>query len=364
MNYVKIIKRAWDILWSYKALWIFGFLLALTTNSGFNGGLRGSSRSGTSTNNYGFEIPSELKDAFDQLSPFFNRVFSPENRNTLIGIGIAIIVFLIALVIIFTIIHYISRTALIKMVDTFETSGEKVTWRQGFRLGWSRQAWQLFLINLVIYLPLTFIAAALVGCAFIPVLLSMVNNNEPSVPGIIATVGMFFLIVFILVIVRVVLTLVMEIIYRECILKGKGVINSIRDGWKKGVSNLKDIFFIWLILIGIQLGFFLICIPVALLFLFIALLVGGGAGAAIYFLINSMNTAAGWITAAIVGGSLFLIIFSFPMVFLNGLLQTYLSSVWTLTFRELNGFELIQNSLPPLPENGQTSENEEIPSPL
>lgn len=362
MNYAKILKRAWDILWNYKALWIFGFLLALTTNSGFNGGARGSSHSGTSSQNYGFEIPSEIQDAFDALSQYFHRVFSPENLPTFIGIGIAIIVFFILLAILFAILHYVSRTALIKMVDTYETSGEKVNWRQGFRLGWSRQAWQLFLINLVIFLPLFLIAVIFMGCAFVPVLLSLVNNNEPSVTGIIATVGMFFLIVFILVIVKVVLSLVMEIIYRECVLKGKGVINAIRDGWKKVFRNLKDIFLMWLILIGIQLGFFLICIPVALMLMFIALLVGGGTGVLIYFLVNTMSTVASWITAGVVGGSLFLIIFSLPMIFLNGLLQTYISSVWTLVFRELNGFELVQNTLPPFTESGKTGENEEIPT--
>jgi len=34
------------------------------------------------------------------------------------------------------------------MVDGHETMGEKVGFRQGWRLGWSRSAWRLFLIDL------------------------------------------------------------------------------------------------------------------------------------------------------------------------------------------------------------------------
>ena len=37
MDPVKILKRAWHILWSYRTLWIFGLILALTA-SGSSGG--------------------------------------------------------------------------------------------------------------------------------------------------------------------------------------------------------------------------------------------------------------------------------------------------------------------------------------
>ena len=41
MDHMKVLKRAWQILWSYKALWIFGIILALTTSSGSNSGGNG-----------------------------------------------------------------------------------------------------------------------------------------------------------------------------------------------------------------------------------------------------------------------------------------------------------------------------------
>ena len=33
MNYTKALKRAWETTWRYRALWIFGVILALTTIS-------------------------------------------------------------------------------------------------------------------------------------------------------------------------------------------------------------------------------------------------------------------------------------------------------------------------------------------
>ena len=42
MNHIQILKRAWTILWSYKTLWVFGILFALTTAEGFNAPNNGS----------------------------------------------------------------------------------------------------------------------------------------------------------------------------------------------------------------------------------------------------------------------------------------------------------------------------------
>ena len=35
MNHKNVLKKAWQVLWRYKALWLFGVLLALTSVSGW-----------------------------------------------------------------------------------------------------------------------------------------------------------------------------------------------------------------------------------------------------------------------------------------------------------------------------------------
>lgn len=364
MNYSKILKRAWDILWSYKTLWIFGMIMALSTASGYPGDGRGSSRSGNARQFFSFTIPSELQAEIGRLYQLLIQLALPKNLSIVITIGIVTLLFLIAVCIILTAAHYVSRTALIKMVDSYETSGEKATWRQGFRIGWSRHAWQLFLIDLMIYLPIIVIAIVLFSCALLPMVISLILRHQPTVPGIVASVGLSFLIIFILVIIGFFLSLFMEIIYRECVLKENGIKESIRGGWRKVTQNIKGVFLMWLILIGIRVGYFLVTIPVVILLLGVGLLIGGGIAVAVYFIVKMVSILAGWIMAIIVGGSLFLILISLPLLFLKGLLETYISSAWTLTYRELNGFGLAQNTLPSSAEGDQAIGKEGVPTPL
>jgi len=356
MNYAKILKRAWDILWSYKTLWVFGIILALTSGGSFPGTARNNSRTNAFHGNFQSGLPLELKEAFGDICRYLNWAFLSENRNALIGTIIAVILFILLISILLTIGRYVSQTALIKMVDTNESSGEKVNWQQGFRLGWSPQAWQLFLIDLLIYLPFTIIAVILMGVSFLPLIFStMANHNKPSGLSIVAFLGLFFLILIILAIIGIVLSSFMEIIYRECVLKRNGVRKSIRNGWKKVVRNIKDVILMWLILIGVRLGVILVSMPLGLFLMTIGLLIGGGTGGILYFL-NNMSAFDGWIIAAIVGGALLLIILSLPMLFLRGLEETYISSAWTLTYRELGELGILQNELPSSTDNGETGD--------
>ena len=62
MDPIKILKRAWKILWSYKALWIFGIILALTTsgsNFRFSGNNASSGSDSSSSSSGGDVSPSQ-----------------------------------------------------------------------------------------------------------------------------------------------------------------------------------------------------------------------------------------------------------------------------------------------------------------
>ena len=39
MNYGEVLSRAWQIIWKYKVLWIFGILAGLGSGGGGSGGL-------------------------------------------------------------------------------------------------------------------------------------------------------------------------------------------------------------------------------------------------------------------------------------------------------------------------------------
>jgi hypothetical protein len=277
----------------------------------------------------------------------FDDWFSPAMLGTWITIAVVIGLVILLIMVLFLIGRFVSQTALVRMVDQYERSGEKLTWKQGFRLGWSKAAWRLFLVNLTIYLPIYLVLFLLIGCASLPVLLSMLGGRHPSMPGIIAGIGMAFLIVFLAIIVHVALTLVMEIIARTCILDDRRVRDSIRTGWQLVRGQFKDVFLMWLVLIGVRIGYFVVIIPVALLFVGVGLLFGGGIGLAAYALVNALSgSVPGILAAAIAGGLVFMIILSVPLLFLGGLLETFISSTWTLTYRELGTGGLEMENLP------------------
>ena len=49
LDIMKILKRSWHILWNYRMLWVFGFILAMTVG-GNSFGNRGGGSSSSSNN--------------------------------------------------------------------------------------------------------------------------------------------------------------------------------------------------------------------------------------------------------------------------------------------------------------------------
>ena len=87
-----------------------------------------------------------------------------------------------------TIVRYVAETAMIAGVDETESTGEVFTVRRGFRLGWSRQAWRLFLTDLTIGLVLMFGILVLLALAASPLLLLLVNVDVVRVIAVGATI--------------------------------------------------------------------------------------------------------------------------------------------------------------------------------
>src|SRR6266508_3558026 len=163
MDPVKILKRAWYILWSYRALWVFGLVLALAAGSSTS---RGSGNNGVQYRQDQGEnqqfTPHSMQEAFREFNQELNKLFkegipashiSGEALTTFLWVIGAFVLVMLILGIVVAIARYVSETAVIRMVDEYESSGDKMTVRQGFRIGWSRTAWRLFLINLIVNLP-------------------------------------------------------------------------------------------------------------------------------------------------------------------------------------------------------------------
>jgi hypothetical protein len=343
MNHIQVLKRSWNILWSYKALWVFGILLALTGAEAFNGsnsGIRGNLSPDSGQwqpvrAEQLQDLPEGIREAVEDLDRELTGGVPMEIVNTVLAVVVVLVCLALAAVVIATIVRYVSRTALIRRVDGYEASGEKADWRAGFRLGWSRPAARLFLIDLLIFLAFFVGIIATMSIAAVPLLLSIALGGLAPIAGTVMTIGLGMLAVFAAIVAGALVAMARELFYRECALRGRGVIESIRCGVQSLRANFVNLFLLWLLLLAIRIVFFVAMIPVALILLAVGLVIGAGTGAVLYLALQTASVWTAIIVGAVVGLLLLIVVVGAPTAFLRGLRETYLSTAWTLGFREL-----------------------------
>jgi hypothetical protein len=244
------------------------------------------------------------------------------------------------------------------MVNDTEETGETLGVGRGLRLGFSRSAGRLFLIDLLINLPLTLASILLFLLALSPLLLWISGSTAAGIAGTTATAGLLFLVIALLVVVSVVLSPLVQVIRRACGVEGLGVIASIRRGFAVARGHLKETVVVWLIWIGIRLLWMFATVPVIIVLLPVTLLfivVGAVLGAVPAVVVGGLLTlffegAVPWIVGAVGGLPVFILIMIAPMLFLGGLVEVVKSSIWTLTYRELGALESAERE--PAPEAG------------
>jgi hypothetical protein len=354
MDPIKILKRAWHILWNYRALWLFGVILALTvggTGRWPNYPGDGRQRNGDQE---GYQIPPSewlpearegIQEWLDQGMPPFH--LTQGDLSTLIAIGIAILVVMLILVVIGTIFRYVAETALIRMVDEYEATGAKPGVRQGLRYGWSRSAWRLFLINLLVRLPLFLLVLSLVLIGVVFFLLVIQGNPLLTGFGIVSGIGFVFLAIFLGVSLSVLLSLLRHFFWRACVLEQVGVVEALRRGFGLVKRNWKDVGLMWLLMVGIGI-LWLIVFFFGVLFMIPLLIVTaiggvvvGGVPTLVVVGVTSLFLGGywPWVVGLVVGVPIFLLVTFSPLIFLNGLALVFTSSVWTLTYRELRALQ-------------------------
>ena len=336
------------MVWNYRVLWVFGIILALTTG-GAGGGGGGSNR--------GSQVRLSAEDL--RLGPWPNlQEILPGVVNALIAIGIGLACVIVIVIIVSTVARYIAETAAVRMVDHYEETGEKRSIRHGFRMGWSRMALRLFLMNLLITLPVVLAFILLFAIAAAPLLLWTVANIAGAV-GTVATISLGLLVILLAIVVGVVLTALMPFFRRVCILEQVGVIESIRRGYGIVRRHLKDVAIMWLIIVGLGLGWVIAMILMTILLLVLGVVIGGLPALLVGGLARlAFAGPVPWILASVVGIPIFILIVALPLTFLSGLSEVFQSSVWTLAYRELT---VLENSEPgQLPE--LTASDLEAPS--
>ncbi|KAF0106527.1 MAG: hypothetical protein FD146_2535 [Anaerolineaceae bacterium] len=351
----KIIKRAWHILWNYKVLWIFGILLALTAGGGGSGNSGSSYQfSGRPGENGGYNPNYQTDPRLREVNAWmeqhvFPLVSHPEQYvSTFIWIGVGILLFIILVSVIAAFIRYPSEAAVIRMVDEYEQTGTKAGFKAGWKLGWSRRAFRMWVIDLVIGLPAFLFVALMIGLGVLFFYSVASGSSGMAVGGVIASIGCGFVFIMAFIILMVFLGLLRQFFIRQAALENARVGESFRRGWAMFKRNWKNAALMWLVMLGISIGFgiagfivFFLLIPVYAILLIPAVIVAAIPGLIAFGIasIFASGTLAGIIGILVALPFFFLALFA-PLTLISGWYMIYESSVWTLTWREMKVLEL------------------------
>jgi len=334
MDINRILQRAFDLTLSYKSLWLFGFIVALTSMRGGGNGGGGSGGGGGGSSS--LTVPTAFSS---KLTNLLDNTISGQETLILIALGILVLL----VVVLFAIGRVVSVTALIRMVNEVEQSGRRPGVREGFRLGWSRPAFRIFLIDLFISLAAVLVIILLLGVALAPMLLWLANNEALSILGTLVSIA-FLMPVFPIIIVLVIsLAILQEFFHRAAAIENKGVFASIRHGWEVARQRLWPVFLLALILFVIGLGAAFLLIPLVLLLVVVGVVIGTIPGLATG-LIASLFAGGDvpWIAGLVIGMPAFLTVVILPLAFINGLFEVFSSNAWTLAYRDMIGIQPVQ----------------------
>ena len=311
MNYTDIIKRAASLTWRYKVLWILGILLALS------GGGGGNSITYTLNGNNGGMAP-----------PMFPDWRFPD-PGVIAGFVLLCCCLIAALVVVLTIVQYVARTGIYRAVEQIEGTGAAPTWREGLRLGWNNRAVRMFLLDLLVGIALFIAVMALLLLAASPLLLLLFENETLSIFAGIATAGLMFLAILLIVAATVVISVLQQFWRRQIALDDRTIGEALSLGTQMARRKAGDVAIFWLLMAVIGIIFAVVLIP-----LIIGLsLVGGGIGFGLGYAVYALTNSAGW--AVLAGLPIFLLILGIPLILVQGVYLVFESSAWTLVYRDL-----------------------------
>ena len=296
MDISAIFKRAWEITWKHKGLWLLGILANCSSGS-----------SQTSSNVSRMPQYTVGGGEFPQIDHWLQSV--PE--GTWIAIGIAVIGGLILLALVFWVLAAIGNGGLIAGFHMAET-GETVTLASAFQQGLS-YFWKLLAIQLILGLASL---AVILPVVFGGALLSILTLGI----GLIC----FIPLICLLIPLGIALTIYTLLTQIALIVEELDIVAAFQRAWDVFRSNLGEVIVMGLILgVGGFIVGLILVIPFILMVLpFITGLIVG----------TDTSTVAG-LSVTLIG-----ILFYMPVLLLaSGIMRTFITGSWTLTYRSLIG---------------------------
>ncbi len=331
MDYGKILTKAWQVIWKYKILWLFGFL----SNFGSNASNAPSANSGGSNVNFSYgsgsgNLPSGIVSFFRNLDRFFE-----QNSEQLAFWFVILLIVILLLSVLAFLIRVYGQVGLVRGVlkadgdepDTlrFSEIHDEVGpyfWRlAGFHL---LLFFASLILVLIIILPIMLLSAATMGIAMICI-----------IPLICLAIPLWWA-----------LWIVIQQAVIAMLVDDLDIGTALRRGWEVVRSHPAEYLVMGLILMvgGGILGL-IFSLPQIFAFApLIAPLVSGFTSD------NWQNLTTGlWISVAC------LVAYWPVLAVLRGALRSYVDSAWVLTYLENSlGKDESQPDIPELPQPPET----------
>ena len=302
MDIGSVLTRAWNITWKYKVLWLLGILAGCSASGRGSGGQFPSGFRGFNFGQGAVEGPPG-----EGMQRFIDRL----SEGAWIPIVIGVILLLIFVSLVFLVLGVLGQAGLIAAFGRAD-DGHDITLSEAFRLG-GEHFWRLLGIRITVWF-----AGLIIGVA---VVIAVVLFGVATLGiGLICLLPVLCLLIPLGIAVDAYIVLTMVAAIEE----GAGVFEAFGKAWAFVQKNLGQVLVMALILV-----------------------VGGGILSAILFLpfavvvvpalVGSLTGSdTGFVSGLAISG-LCLVVLLPVAVLLSGVLTTYVTGVWTLTYRRLTG---------------------------
>jgi hypothetical protein len=209
---------------------------------------------------------------------------------------------------------------------------------KGYRLGWTRAAWRLQGLQLLM-LP---VMVQLWGVSLLPAAAALgqgafmghpVSAARMTAAVLLALLGASFVYLPVSFIGGLV-----QIARRAMVIEDLGVFAGLRRAWQVLRGGAKEVLALWLLLAALELGYFFVAAPIAAALSIIGMVLAWLTGGAVFLALESIVTMEAAFGLAVSVGLLVLgVVMGLPLLLADGLWSSYVSVAWTHTYRGLAG---------------------------
>lgn len=307
IDYPYILRRAWQMLWKQRALWLFGLLAGLTGLPRFQFDLSGA-----------IELlpdPAQERVIAFASGPYFPLVVT--------------LVVLLLLVVSFAglVLNALGRGALVQQANEIE-NGRTLSIREGWQAA-RRRLWPLFWLVLLLVLP-TFLATVagfipyfIIAYRFYlpfaspdapaPILQSLVSFFACLVPG--ACLGLLL---------AIPTRLLLRLAVCACVLEERSAWGSLGRAWMIVRRQPGPVLLLWLVMAAVTIGFVLPTIGL------VVVAVWGTGTIAAALASRDLSVVLGGMTISSTVASV-------AGLLVNGVAEVFYSACWTVAYREMTG---------------------------